>query len=541
MIGVSLSFDWLCGAPHPLGNVAEVLDGLKRRGVESVELRAVCPHHTAKQVARAAGLLWDHGFQVTVHASPTSCETAVDDVFAPLTELFAHLRQECVTITLHPLVGDNAAMLMSLADCAESRGYPVVLALENNRLLPDKTEGDSAVLVLEAVETVDRPNVGICFDMGHYLYYLKQNCPDKLDRLPGKNFFKRVVHTHIHALKDKKTHFPLGTFDLPLDPLLEALCHEYFGVYNIELDFPRFAKLCEPRKALFGSVDVLRDAMPYCARLYDDIRRNFDRRFLNALDALSEPRQGTRFALIQSSAYLFQTNGCRWAMDVAFRNAYRLTKTPSLVASLLAGLDLMVISHGHSDHFEECTIRALAQTEMRWVIPDCLVERALSYGLREEKVLVARAGETLQVCGLTILPFRGRHFRPVTSKGTDEYGYHISAPDAPSMAFPVDVRDFSLDGLPLLPPADVCFANVWLGDKNGFAADYGDRLEEYVRFMLHFSDKNILFTHLYENGRRNADMWRVEHAELLSDAVHALSPETCTAVPNPGEIFEWKY
>lgn len=538
MIGVSLPLDWLCGAPHDLGSIPEVLDELKTRGVGSVELRAVLPNHAPADIARAADLLWDRGFSVTVHGTPRSRETAVRDVFAPLTDFFARNRQNRVTITVHPIVGDNVAMLRELSDHAVRNGYPVTFALENNRLLPDKTEGDSTALVLDIVEQVNLPNVGICFDMGHYMYYLKKNCPDHLDRLPPKAFFKHVVHTHIHALRDKKTHFPLDTHDLPLSHLLEAVHYVYFGVYNIELDFPRFSDTRQPRAALFGSVDTLKAAMPFCARLYDDIRKNFDDRLLHALTVFDDARQGTRFSLIHSSSYLFCTGGFRWAMDVSFRNAYTLASTPHRIAELFRGLDLMIISHGHDDHFEERTVRLLAQNNMQWIIPDFLLEQALAWGIPREHILVARPNEPIRVGTLTVTPFPGRHLRPITGKGAAEYGYHITADGAPSMAFPVDVRDFSLDGLPDLPPADYCFANVWLGDKNGTAADYSDRLETYARFMLRFSDRNILFSHLYENGRRYEDMWRTEHAELLAETIRAISPDTQTVIPKPGEIID---
>ena len=247
---------------------------------------------------------------------------------------------------------------------------------------------------------------------------------------------------------------------------------------------------------------------------------------------------GTRFALIQSSSFLFCSNGFRWGMDIAFRGAYRLANTPKQAATLLADLELMVISHGHSDHFEERTVRALAQNPTKWVIPDFLEEQAISYGISREKMIIAHAGETLRVGPLTIRPFPGRHFRPVTGKGIEEYGYHISVDGGPAMAFPVDTRDFALRDMPKLPPANYCFANVWLGDSCGNTADYGERPSEFARFMLHFSAKNILFAHLYECDRKEKDMWREEHAALLAKTISQMNPDTRTLIPCPGEIYK---
>ncbi len=540
MIGVSLPLDWLCGAPHALGNVGEVLDELQKRGVRCVELRTVRATSSADAVAAAATMLWERGFEITVHSSPVSARSAVSDVFAPLQALLSRLSQKRLMITLHPLAEDNALMLSLLADHAEKNHAPICFALENNRLMPDQTEGDSAAMVLSVVEEVDRPNVGICFDMGHYMYHMLQHHPEDREQLPGKRFLKRVIHTHIHALNGEKTHFPLHSCELPLAQMLAWLSFRYFGVYNVELDFDRIKEEFDLKDALYGSVDALNAAMPPCARLYADLRAQFDQRFCHALTMYDTPDSGTRFALLQSSSFLFQTNGFRWAMDIAFRNAYELSETPRRAAELLRDLDLMVISHGHEDHFEERTVRALASNELLWLIPDFLVEQALSYGVRKEKMIIARPDETIGIGPLVIRPFLGRHFRPVTGKGTAEYGYHISAEGAPSMVFPVDTRDFSLEGLPELPPADYCFANVWLGDKNGFARDYGDLLDDFSSFMLHFSDRNILFAHLYESNRRNEDMWRDEHAELIARNIHRISPQTNTLLPKPGEIFYLK-
>lgn len=327
---------------------------------------------------------------------------------------------------------------------------------------------------------------------------------------------------------------------MPLSEMLYALYYGYFGVYNIELDFPRFDGLHEPLSALLTSVDTLSDAMPIAARLYDSLRRNFDAQLNNAVAALhvSTTETGTYFAQLLSASYLFRTNGFFWGMDIAFRYAYHMCKTPYRAAELLGDLSLIVISHGHVDHFEEPTVRQLANTDIQWVIPHFLVETAKGWGIREDRILPAYAGTLITVGPLHILPFEGHHYRPGTRNGLDELGYHISANNAPTLVFPVDTRDYSTDALPSLPQADYCFANIWLGDSNGFAENYTDIGTRFADFMLRFSDKHILFSHLYETGREDRDMWRQEHADILSAIIKEKSPATRTAVPVPGEIIK---
>ncbi len=539
MIGVSLPLDWLITGEGLADSVDDVLSALKAEGVRSIELRTVRAHHTSCEVLRVAQGLWDNGFLISLHGDVKTDEGAVQELFTPLKELLKGLRQPTVNITIHPICGDNVKLLNNLADYIEQNELPVTIALENNRLMPDKTEGDSVALVLDAVTKANRPQIGICWDMGHYMYWWLKNHPDEPVSNPNKEFLKRVIHTHIHALSGLKTHFPLDSHDLPLKQFLDGLCFEYFGLYNLELEYPRFKGIREFLPSFVGSVRQLKAKMPLCASVYDEVRDGFDGWFKSALTAL-EGDVGTKFGLIHSSSYLFNFNGYRWGMDIAFRNSRFLANTPQMCAELLKELDLIVISHGHRDHFEESTARQLSKTDIEWVIPDFLYDTALEYGILPNKIHVAKNGEPLTVGKLTLLPFPGRHFRPGTTKGVPEYGYFVTAEGSPSIAFPVDIRDLSLEGIPKLPKADYCFANIWLGDGKGLEEIYDPIDRQFAEFILNFSDKNIIFTHLNEDGRRDKEMWRNCHAELISKRIAELSPKTNTLIPLRGQVMELK-
>ncbi|MBR2722473.1 MAG: hypothetical protein IKB75_06860 [Clostridia bacterium] len=536
MIGTSLPLDWLNGEGTLELDYEKTLAALKEAGTRSIELRTVRAKHEPEMVLSVAKKLWDRGFLITVHGEVKSEATALSDVFSPLASLLPALQQKTLNITIHPIDGDNAKVLNTLADHIEEHGYPVTVSLENNRLLPDKTEGDSAELVLRAVTEVNRACIGICFDFGHYIYYRKKNFPEEPIVLPPKEFFRRVIHTHIHGVDGLKTHFPLDVHPIPLAEIFGQLSFEYFGLYNLELDFPRFAGRYDPRDALLGSVATIRRELPICATTYDEVRDCFDGWFSSALQAL-DGNEGTKFGLIHSTSYLFNTNGFLWGMDVAFRNAWSLAETPKACAELLKALRLMIISHGHRDHFERETVRALAHTDMQWLIPDFLYDTAIEYGLRAEQIIVAHEGEAIRIGPLTILPFPGRHFRPGTTLGVPEYGYYVTAENAPSMVFPLDVRDLSLDGVPDLPNADYCFSNVWLGDGKGLEESYDPIVGEFARFMLAFGGKHIFLTHLNENGRKDADMWRDHHGELVKERMLELSPDVKVTIPACGEVI----
>lgn len=540
MIGVSVSSKWLIEGSEISSCPEDFLPKLYEKGVRSIEVRDIKPGTDPERIYNCANIVWDHGFQVTLHARAASVETAAADVFVPLSKVLRHMRQEKVVVVIHPVVGDNAAMLTALADYIDENKYSVVIALENNRLLPDKTEGDSTQLVLEAVTKANRDNVSICFDMGHYAYYLKKNRPDEPMRLPDPLFLKKAVHCHIHAMNGLRTHFPLDTHELNMAHYLENLSFAYYGVYNIELTFKRFAQSRTPEDGILGSVDALSKAMPYVARSYDQYRQNYDREVMSALTAFDR-NNGTYIGLMNSSSYLFNTNGFLWAMDISHQACTKLAKTPSQTARLLQPLKLMIITHEHSDHFQKKTvISALAKNDdLMWIIPEFLMDQAIACGVRPEKVFAAKDGVPINYGPLTILPFTGRHLRPVTLDGKLCLGYHITQDDGLTMAFPADVRDYSLDGLPQLGDADYCFGHVWLGDGNCLEEDFSPLDTQWAEFMLHFSKKHILLTHL-DGMRKETYIWRPRHAMLLADRIHERSSETITLIPHRGEVIQLK-
>lgn len=535
MIGLSLPYKWLLGEYGKLDPPDIFLPKVWERGVRSIEIRTVPMGADAEEVLRAAEPILKYGFNITVHAKVKTVENAVSEVLSPLSLLLKRLRQRELIVTVHPIFGDNEAMLRRLSDYVTEKGLPIRIALENERKLPDKTEGDSLSLVLGAVARVDRENVGICFDMGHFAWYCETYTLFP-DQLPPKEFLSRVIHTHIHACVDGVTHHPLDGWRAPFADYINALDHGYFGVYDLEIEPERFVGKFDAESAYLISVDTLRANFPVCAALYEDIKLNYDLRFKEAIKVLGEKR-GCHMALIGPSSYVFNTNGYRWAMDVAFRNIRRLAETPSRIREYLGCIDLMVITHGHEDHLEESTVRALADTDTVWVAPEFVRDELMGYGVRAEKIVTAKVGERVSIGKLDILVLSGRHYRPGTNNGVPAVGYFIEGEDMPSLAFPGDVRDYRTDGVEELG-ADHCFAHLWLDDDSSDPERYLPKLREFTEFMLKASRRNIVIAHLYESGRRVDGMWRRCHGELARGEILKRSPETTVTIPTCGDVLK---
>ncbi len=545
MIGMSLPYRSLLKTKDEQLKPEIILPKLWDHGVRSIEFRTILPTDCPMEALRVANTVWDYGFQITVHSKPKSVESAVEDVFVPLTHMLSHMRQRELIVTIHPVVGDNAAMLIALSDHIIKNKYPVRIALENNRKMPDGTNGDSVALVLDAVTRADRKNLGVCFDMGHWAWYTA-NFTDTPNMLPPNEFLSKAIHTHIHAYAENaenvygattkgSTHFPLDEWREPFSLYINALGYKYYGVYNVELSPNRFADIWSATEAYLISADTLKSHYPPRVKHLDELRFNYDGCFRRALEVFDKS-EGCYGALVAPSSYLFSTNGYKWAMDVSFLMMYELAETPSRVREYLGDIDCMLITHGHGDHMEKRTIRALSDTNINWVVPEFLVDKILSFGVRPEKITVVRAGDEISVGPLSIRVLEGKHFRPGTRAGLDTVGYLISADDAPTLAFPSDVRDYRvIEGEELC--ADHCFAHVWLTDNALDPEMYIPKSREFAEFMLSKSRKSILLTHLYTH-RVEDKRWTMHHARIVSDAILEKSPETVVRVPRYGEIFD---
>jgi sugar phosphate isomerase/epimerase len=532
MIGMSLSYKNLLATDDVRLKPECLLPKLWEKGVRSIELRSVSANADPNDVLRIAELIWSYGFGITVHGNCKHLSEAVSEVFAPLSLLLENFRQRELIITLHPIKEDNVAMLKVLSEYAEEKGYPVRIALENNRKMPDGSDGDSLSLVLDAVVRANCKNVGICFDMGHFAWYAA-NFTDSPNTLPPKEFLSRVIHTHIHSYEEGTTHFPLREWREPISLYIEALAYKYYGIYNVELSSERFAHIMHASDAYLLSADTLSANYPQVARFYDAQRLSYDENFGRAMEILNKDK-GSYVTLIAPSAYLLSIDGYRFAIDPAFQHLSQLAESPSRVREYLGNIDLIMLTHAHDDHMEESTVRALADTDITWIVPDFLISYMIRFGVPREKLISVREGDEITSGPLKIRVLKGRHFRP-DGNGISSVGYLICAENAPTLAFPGDVRDYGTDELGELC-ADHCFAHVWLSDNATDPSKYLPMILPLAEFSLKISKDSIFLAHLDAN-RRDGKRWTEHHAAAVRDAIIGISPETSVHIPRYGEIF----
>jgi L-ascorbate metabolism protein UlaG (beta-lactamase superfamily) len=77
--------------------------------------------------------------------------------------------------------------------------------------------------------------------------------------------------------------------------------------------------------------------------------------------------------LIYAANYLFRTAGMRWVMDPITLWARLRMKVPVNLVADLAGLDFLVLTHRHADHYDARLLEALAILPILWVVPEFML------------------------------------------------------------------------------------------------------------------------------------------------------------------------
>lgn len=275
VLGVSLSPGVVLGRPgSPAGEALlaeaggsrKLLAALREAGVGSIELRNVMPGDSPFEAAEAAYRVWEQGLLLTVHTGLRPGNQGRAETFLALHRLLETMPQPELMLMVHALKdqdGETAKRETALALRHLAGALPEAtrLALELNRAKGDGDPGHTPGALLEMLEWAELPGLGICWDFGHY-YYNVTHGEGREEMVPSETFLQKTVHTHIHAVQDGTTHFPLGRGRLPLGDYAAALRQAgYGGVWNLELEPERFYRGESLWEAYRESIVIMRETV----------------------------------------------------------------------------------------------------------------------------------------------------------------------------------------------------------------------------------------------------------------------------------------
>jgi L-ascorbate metabolism protein UlaG (beta-lactamase superfamily) len=151
------------------------------------------------------------------------------------------------------------------------------------------------------------------------------------------------------------------------------------------------------------------------------------------LTDLLAARPGAAVCWLGNAGWVIGQAGRLVGIDLDLDWDLRLAPPPLSHDDLGPWLDALLVTHGHTDHFNHVTAQKLAAfTRCRFVVPASCLDKALRRAnLPEDRVHVARAGQPFDLCGIHIEPMRAFHGGPHLSIASaevnlDDCGYLLT-------------------------------------------------------------------------------------------------------------------
>jgi L-ascorbate metabolism protein UlaG (beta-lactamase superfamily) len=193
--------------------------------------------------------------------------------------------------------------------------------------------------------------------------------------------------------------------------------------------------------------------------------------------------------------------------------------------------DVVVVSHGHRDHFDRASIEMLPGRPVI-VVPRGLASR-LGRSIADRVVEVA-AGETINAVGLTIEAVDARHWISPGAPRANPVGFVLDG--GPRVYFAGDTGRFR-DMAAVVGRVDVAFLPVWtwgphlgpghLGPRS--AAEVAREIGPAAAVPIHWG--TLYPRHLHRVWNRPLR----QPGERFADHTHRLAPEVDVRVLRPGE------
>ena len=232
--------------------------------------------------------------------------------------------------------------------------------------------------------------------------------------------------------------------------------------------------------------------------------------------------QSDKLWLTYSANYLLNTAGVKWAIDpYSLFTRVGGGEQPDFLKDL-KNLQLVVLTHNHSDHLDLNLIAALSELPIRWVIPEFMLEKVRTVvNLSNENIIIPEILKPIFIDNLTLTPFEGLHIHG--SNGVPSMGY-LAEFSKRRWLFPGDTRTYDFSRLPEFGELTGVVGHLWLGKAEALDQN-PSKLDEFCQFYSRFRTQNLIITHLREFGRIAEEFWDIHNFETVKDEIHRLSPE----------------
>lgn len=229
-----------------------------------------------------------------------------------------------------------------------------------------------------------------------------------------------------------------------------------------------------------------------------------------------------RLWLTYSANYLLNTSGFKWAID-----PYSLfTRVGGGVqpdfSEDLKDLQLVVLTHDHSDHWDLNILEALKDLPIQWVIPEFMIEKVFAaVELPTARVTIPQPMLPIEFNKLRLTPFKGLHIHG--KNGVPSMGY-LAEFSNKRWLFPGDTRTYNFSQLPAFGELTGVVGHLWLGKAEALEPE-PSKVDDFCQFFSQLKTQQLIITHLREYGRIPEELWDLYHFEMVETKLHHLSPK----------------
>lgn len=514
--GIKLPYDILTGEMSEISRAicdafggADGLLAYFAANLDAVEIATVSLKTEGDALLAACRRCASYGLSVTLHGSFDGV-TDADVFFRPYLPLFDSGLQENYTVTVHPLK-DPAETERILGEvCQKAERYPVTFMLENQRDKNAQYPHRLCRQVAERVRAINSSCLRMCFDFGHHLSNIRLNGRD-FDPFDAE-IFPLVGHTHIHAVSDSDTHFPLYGGETLLEENLTGLMRcGYDGVLTLELLPGRYMDRFDIRASIVSSVSILKTAVHQTAaklRAAADFAENYVSHVESV--RLAAEKAACGFGVIGTAAYLVKMGETRIAVDPSLWGLPVGADGRQALLDLLGTCDAVIVTHTHEDHFDRGLIAELC-ADVPLYLPDFL-------SCERENVIVTHDGASYRIGNMILHVFASAHSEihaDGSLGGVSEYGFAIEYGGAYTV-FPTDVRTYE-KAHATFPHTKALIAHLWLGRAQGLNVHDNPCAEKFCAFVESFGAERVFLSHLCDVRRAIRDIWTDVNAALVTD------------------------
>ncbi len=252
----------------------------------------------------------------------------------------------------------------------------------------------------------------------------------------------------------------------------------------------------------------------------------------------SQQGKGDHFSLISSSSYLVRLGELKILIDPAWYIPGVLDSMREQMKKDLAGVDYIIFTHEHGDHFNPDQMAFFKDLPVRWLVPHFFKKYFLSSEIDEKNVTFLTAGMKLDLDGGELLALEGNHNYPDGTKGPPELMYIIKA-NGKKLFFPADLRAFKPEMIPNEGEYDCVFLHMYLNRTNGYSYPFDEYYPDLVSYAAALNTKKIFLGHLYGFQCGSPDkIWNYMHTGMLMDGLFCLRPDMELKIPFVGKSYD---